>query len=96
VSVGGLSNEPANNPKSFPVNPPKSRNSFSFAGPFAGYCKAFYDKCVDQPANDLQTTGKRKFRFAKCGNFGLYLHFAKIVIIGGTAQRASPDGVPYV
>jgi hypothetical protein len=58
VSVGGLSNEPANNLQSSRVNPPKSRNSFSFAGPFAGYCKAFYDKCVDQPANDLQTTCK--------------------------------------
>jgi hypothetical protein len=69
VRVSELPKEPANNPQSLRVKPPKSRNSYSFAGPFAGYCNSFYDKCVDQPANDLQTTLKRKFRFAKCGNY---------------------------
>jgi hypothetical protein len=49
--VGGLFKEPANNPQSLRVKPPKYRNSFSFAGSFAGYCNSFYDKCVDQPAN---------------------------------------------
>ena len=33
--VAGISNEPANTPQSLRVNPPKSRNSFPFAGPFA-------------------------------------------------------------
>jgi hypothetical protein len=67
VRVGGLSKEPANNSQSLRVKPPKYRNSFSFLGSFAGYCTSFYDKCVDQPANNLQTTRNRKHRFAKCG-----------------------------
>jgi hypothetical protein len=67
--VSELPKQPANNPQSLRVKPPKSRNSVSFAGPFLGYCNSFYDKCVDQPANDLQTTRKRKFRFAKCGKY---------------------------
>jgi hypothetical protein len=49
--VGGLPKEPANNPQSLRVKPPKYRNSFSFAGSFAGYCNSLYDKHVDQPAN---------------------------------------------
>jgi hypothetical protein len=65
--VGGFPKEPANNPQSLRVKPPKYRNSFSFAGSFAGYCNSIYDKCVDQPANNLRTTRERKFRFAKCG-----------------------------
>jgi hypothetical protein len=36
---------------------------------------SFYDKCVDQPTNNLQTTRKRKFRFAKCDKFStMFLH----------------------
>jgi hypothetical protein len=73
VRVSELPKEPANNPQSLRVKPPKFRNSFSFAGPLAGYCNSFYDKCVDQPANDLQTTRKRKFRFAKCGKWSFFL-----------------------
>jgi hypothetical protein len=69
VSVSELPKEPANNRQSLRVKPRKSRNSFSFASPFADYCNSFYDKCVDQPANDLQTSRKRKFRFAKCGKY---------------------------
>jgi hypothetical protein len=67
--VGGFPKEPANNPQSLRVKPPKYRNSFAFAGSFAGYCNSFYDKCVDQPVNNLQTTRKRKFRFDKCGKY---------------------------
>jgi hypothetical protein len=71
--VGGLPKETANNPQSLRVTPAKYRNSFSFAGPFAGYCNSFYDKSVDQPANNQQTTGKRQFRFAKCGKYLFYI-----------------------
>jgi hypothetical protein len=41
----------------------------SFAGSFAGYCHVIYEKRVRQPANDPQTTRKRKFGFAKCGKY---------------------------
>jgi hypothetical protein len=54
VRVSELPKEPANNPQSLRVKPPKSRKFLSFAGPFAGHCNSFYDKCVDQP----QTTSK--------------------------------------
>jgi hypothetical protein len=52
VRVSELPKEPANNPQRLRVKPQKSRNSFSFAGPFAGYCILFL-------INVLKTTRKR-------------------------------------
>jgi hypothetical protein len=54
VRVGGLPKEPANKLQSLRVKPPKYRNSFSFAGSFAGCCNSFMINVLINP----QTTCK--------------------------------------
>jgi hypothetical protein len=54
--VSELSKLPANNPQSLRVKPSKSRNSFSFAGPFADYGNSFMIHALINPQTTCKLT----------------------------------------
>jgi hypothetical protein len=66
---GWVSQRTRKEPATFAGKTAEVQEFLSIAGSLTGYCKSFYDKCADLLANKLQTTRKRKFRFAKCGKW---------------------------
>jgi hypothetical protein len=72
VRVGGFSKEPANNPQSLRVKPPKSRNSLSFAGQFAGYCNSQMINVLINPQTTCKLPANVNSGLPNAGNVIIY------------------------